>query len=50
MAKRYFPDSQTGYGLIPRLIVNELGAKPLEKSQWVLMTKDVLPRNQKEKV
>ncbi|BBI17192.1 F-box protein [Neochlamydia sp. S13] len=49
VAKRYFPDSQTGYGLIPRLIVNELGDKPLEKSQWVLMTKDVLPGSRKKK-
>lgn len=49
VAKRYFPDSQTGYGLIPRLIVNELGDKPLEKSQWVLMRKDILPGSRKKK-
>jgi hypothetical protein len=43
LAKRSFPDSDTGYNFILSAIVDELGDKPIDKSRWVLMTKDVLP-------
>ena len=43
LAKKYFKDSDAGYGLIWSSIVHELGDKPIDKSHWVLMTKDVLP-------
>src|ERR1700722_14318452 len=43
LAKKYFPDSDTGYRFILSPIVNELGDKSIDKSHWVLMTKDVLP-------
>jgi F-box domain len=43
MAKRYFPDNDTGYNFISPAIFDELGDKSIDKSRWVLMTKDVLP-------
>ena len=45
LAKRYFPNSDTGYKFIWPAIVNELGDKSIDKSRWVLMTKDVLPES-----
>ena len=43
LAKRYFHESDTGYRFIWSAIVDELGDKSIDKSRWVLMTKDVLP-------
>jgi len=43
LAKNYFSDSDSGYRYIGSAIVNELGDKSIDKSHWVLMTKDVLP-------
>jgi len=43
LAKKYFSDSDTGYEFIWSDIVDELGDKSIDKSYWVLMTKDVLP-------
>jgi len=43
LAKKYFSASDTGYRLIWSLIIQELGDKSIDKSQWVWMTKDVLP-------
>jgi hypothetical protein len=42
LAQKYFPDSDTGYGSISS-IVHWQGDTPIDKSRWVLMTKDVLP-------
>jgi F-box-like len=43
LAKKYFSDSDSGYRFIWAAIVQELGDKSIDKSHWVLMTKDVLP-------
>jgi len=43
LAKTYFPRNTHGYRDIWSAIVDELGDKPADKSQWLLMTKDVLP-------
>ena len=43
LAKKYFSASHTGYRFIMPAIVQELGDKSIDKSHWVLMTKDVLP-------
>ena len=43
LAKQYFPRSDGGYKFIWLNIVGELGDTPIDKSRWVLMTKDVLP-------
>lgn len=43
LAKKYFSDSNSGYRFIWAAIVQELGDKSIDKSHWVLMTKDVLP-------
>ena len=43
LAKKYFPDNDMGYRYIWDGIVQELGDKSIDKSQWVLVTKDVLP-------
>ncbi len=43
LAKKYFSESETGYRVIRSEIVDELGDKSIDKSLWVLMTKDVLP-------
>jgi F-box domain len=43
LAKRSFQDSDTGYRLIWPAVIDELGDKSIDKSRWVLMTKDVLP-------
>ena len=48
LAKRYFPDSDTGYDFIWSPVVVELGDKSIDKSRWVLMTKDVLPGSRNE--
>jgi len=45
LAKKYFSHSDTGYRFIWSGIVEELGDTPIDKSRWVLMTKDVLPRS-----
>ena len=43
LAKKYFSNSNTGYRFIFPAIVEEQGDKSIDKSRWVLMTKDVLP-------
>lgn len=43
IAKRYFPKNDQGYRYIWSDIVSELGDKSIDRSHWVLMTKDVLP-------
>lgn len=43
LAKRYFSARDTGYKCILPAIVQELGDRSIDKSHWVLMTKDVLP-------
>ena len=43
LAKKYFSNSDNGYRYIWGPIVQELGDKSIDKSHWVLMTKDVLP-------
>jgi len=43
LAKKYFPASDEGYRFFWTIFVQELGDKSIDKSQWVLMTKDVLP-------
>jgi len=43
LAKKYFSNSDTGYRIISSTLVDELGDKSIDKSRWVLMTKDVLP-------
>jgi F-box domain len=43
LAKRYFTDNNMGYKFIWSVIVDDLGNKSIDKSRWVLMTKDVLP-------
>lgn len=43
LAKKYFPDSDKGYSHIWSAIVAEHGDRTIDKSHWVLMTKDVLP-------
>ena len=43
LAKKYFSGSDSGYRYIWSAIVQELGDKSIDKSHWVLMTKDVLP-------
>ncbi len=43
LAKRCFLDSDGGYKFIWSHITQELGDKSIDKSQWALMTKEVLP-------
>jgi hypothetical protein len=43
LAKKYFSVSDTGYRFIWPAIIQEHGDKSIDKSQWVLMTTDVLP-------
>lgn len=43
LAKRYFRDTTNGYQYIWPQIFNELGDKSIDRSCWVLMTKDVFP-------
>ena len=43
LAKKYFSVVTRGYRFIWPAIVQELGDKSIDKSHWVLMTKDVLP-------
>ena len=46
LAKKYFSDSNTGYRFIwSAIFVDELEDKSIDKSRWVLMTKDVLPES-----
>ena len=40
--KKYFPNNRNGYGYIWSEIIDKLGDKPIDKSIWLLMTKDVL--------
>ena len=42
LAKKYFSDNNTGYKFIWPPIFEKLGDKSIDKSQWVVMTKDVL--------
>lgn len=42
LAKSFW-NSESGYRFIPPAIVQQLGDKSIDKSYWVLMTKDVLP-------
>ena len=43
LAKKYFPNSNEGYAYIWEDIIKEKGDNLIDKSRWVLMTKDVLP-------
>jgi len=43
LAESYFSNSDIGYKFIWTRIVQELGDKSIDKSHWVLMTKDILP-------
>jgi hypothetical protein len=43
LAKKYFSKNDKGYNFIMTPIVQELGDQSINKSSWVLMTKDVLP-------
>jgi F-box-like len=43
LAKKYFSAKDTGYRFILSAIIQEQGDKSIDKSRWVLMTKDVLP-------
>jgi hypothetical protein len=45
LAKKYFSDSNSGRFIFDA-IFQELEDKSIDKSQWVLMTKDVLPESQ----
>ncbi len=45
LAKKYFSASDTGYRFIWSALIQENGDKSIDKSQWVLMTKDVLPES-----
>lgn len=45
LAKKYFPESQTGYNYIWPPFLDSLGDKSIPKSYWVLMTKDILPNS-----
>jgi hypothetical protein len=42
LAKKYFPYNYRGYGYIWFGIANALDDNPMDKSRWVLMTRDVL--------
>jgi len=48
IAKRHFSTIDAGYGYIWDPIVAELGNMAIEKSCWVLMTKDVLPESRRK--
>jgi hypothetical protein len=43
LAKKYFFVNVKGLGNIFNALIQELGDKSIDKSQWLLMTKDVLP-------
>ena len=43
LAKKYFPQNPDGYGYIWERILKEHGDRSIDKSTWLLMTKDVLP-------
>lgn len=43
LAKKYFSATDKGYRAISPDIIQEHGDKSIDKSQWVLMTTDVLP-------
>jgi len=43
LAKKDFSATDTGYRFISPSIIQEQGDKSIDKSQWVLMTKDILP-------
>ncbi|HRD55492.1 MAG TPA: F-box protein [Parachlamydiaceae bacterium] len=45
LAKKYFLKNDSGYRFIWTNIIQELGDKSIDKSHWVLMTKDVLPES-----
>jgi hypothetical protein len=45
LAKKYFPESDSGYEYILNAIAQEHGDKSIDKSNWVLMTKNVLPES-----
>ncbi|CCB86153.1 MULTISPECIES: F-box protein [Parachlamydia] len=42
LAKRYFPNTKTGYGYL-NIHMDKLGDKSINQSCWVLMTQDALP-------
>ena len=52
LAKKYFPPRDTGYdkgyGFIDNTIIQDQGDRSINTSQWVLMTKDVLPGSRKK--
>ena len=49
LAKKFFSQSDTGYRYICNNIVDDFGDKSINKSCWVLMTKDLLPGSKKKK-
>ena len=48
LAKQYFPQNGRGYWYIWGPVVSELGDRPIDRSCWVLMTKDVLEGSRKQ--
>jgi hypothetical protein len=48
LAKKYFSNNEMGYRFIWSPIVEQLGDKSIDKSYWLLMTKDVLPGSKNE--
>ena len=48
LAMKFFSASKLGYKCIMPSIIQKLGDKSIDKSQWVLMTKDVLPGSRKK--
>ena len=45
LAKKYFPNNPKGYIDIWPSIIDELGDKSIEKSCWVMIPEDVLPKS-----
>ena len=43
LAKKYFPETENGYGVCWESILKEHGDRSIDKPTWLLMTKDVLP-------
>ncbi len=43
LARKYFPKSSTGYRFIWSPVMQEQGDKSIDRSRWVVMTRDILP-------
>jgi len=48
LAKKYFPNTEKGYRYIWSELIDEKNDKPIDKSYWMLMTKDVIPGSRYE--